>query len=252
MIEINTILFLAIVSLGAVVQTITGFAMGLIIMTGVAVFAIADIAFAAAVVSFISLVNTLVALRNGYRVIDWRYVQWILAGGIPAMAIGLVLLGWLSEHFYEMLKLLLGIVIILGGSLLMISPAPYAERSSRLASLGFGTFGGLLAGLYSASGAPLAYYMYRQPLDINIIRFSLLAVFAATTAVRSVMIGVSGQLTVEIISVSLAAIPLVILVTLGTSKLVHLVPDHTVRLIVFVVLVLAGGFLIADSLGFTV
>jgi len=39
--EINTILFLAAVALGAIVQTITGFAMGLITMAGVAVFGIA-------------------------------------------------------------------------------------------------------------------------------------------------------------------------------------------------------------------
>ena len=61
--EINTILFLVIVVLGALVQTLTGFAMGLIIMVGVALFNIADIAFTAAVVSFISLTNAGIALR---------------------------------------------------------------------------------------------------------------------------------------------------------------------------------------------
>ncbi|MBT6584783.1 MAG: sulfite exporter TauE/SafE family protein, partial [Gammaproteobacteria bacterium] len=49
--EINTILFLVIVVLGALVQTLTGFAMGLVIVVGVALFDITDIAFAAAVVS---------------------------------------------------------------------------------------------------------------------------------------------------------------------------------------------------------
>ena len=52
-IEITTFLFLAVVVLGALVQTITGFAMGLVTMAGIAVLGIADIAFSAAVVSFI-------------------------------------------------------------------------------------------------------------------------------------------------------------------------------------------------------
>jgi uncharacterized membrane protein YfcA len=225
--------------------------MGLIIMTGVALFAITDIAFAAAVVSFISLVNTLVALRKGYRFIDTGYVRWILAGSVPAMALGLLLLAWLSEYYYDLLKLMLGFVIILGGCLLMISPAPREMRSSRLTSFSFGAAGGVLAGLYSASGAPLAYFMYRQPLDINAVRFSLLAVFAATTGIRSIMVAGSGQMTSDIVMTSLLAVPLVIVVTLLTSRVAHLVPDHTVRVMVFMILLLAGLFLITGSLDLT-
>ena len=85
--------------LGALVQTLTGFAMGLIIMAGVALFSITDIAFAAAVVSFISLANAGVALRHGHRYVDWPFVGRILLGLIPAMALGIVLLTYLSEHF---------------------------------------------------------------------------------------------------------------------------------------------------------
>ncbi|SVE53193.1 uncharacterized protein METZ01_LOCUS506047 [marine metagenome] len=52
-IEINTILFLAVVALGAVVKSVTGFAMGLVTMAGITVLGVADIAFSAAVASFI-------------------------------------------------------------------------------------------------------------------------------------------------------------------------------------------------------
>jgi uncharacterized membrane protein YfcA len=124
--EINTILFLVIVVLGALVQTLTGFAMGLIIMAGVALFNIADIAFAAAVVSFISLANAGVALRHGHQYVDLRFVKRTLLGLTPAMAFGIILLTYLSEHYYALLKLLLGFVIILAGTSLMIPPHPLA------------------------------------------------------------------------------------------------------------------------------
>jgi hypothetical protein len=139
--EINTILFLVVVVLGALVQTVTGFAMGLIIMAGVALFNITDIAFAAAVVSFISLTNAGVALRYGHRHVDWLFVRRILLGMIPAMALGIALLTYLSEHYYALLKLLLGFVIILAGTSLMLAPAPFGSRSS---SLMFTVFGGPL------------------------------------------------------------------------------------------------------------
>jgi len=246
--EINTILFLVIVVLGALVQTLTGFAMGLIIMAGVALFNNTDIAFAAAVVSFISLANAGVALRHGHRYVDWLFVRRLLLGMIPAMALGIILLTYLTEHYYALLKRLLGFVIILAGTSLMISPAPFRARSSGGMFTLYGALGGLLAGLYSAGGGPLAYFAYRQPLSINTIRFSLLAVFGVSTGIRASMIGISGQLNMAILQVSAVAIPLVIVVTLVASRYVQRVPDHLVRRSVFVILIVAGIFLIAASL----
>ena len=140
--EINTVLFLVIVVLGALVQTLTGFAMGLIIIVGVALFDITDIAFAAAVVSFISMTNAGVALRQGHRYVDWLFVRRILLGMIPAMALGIILLTYLSEHYYTLLKTLLGFFIILAGTSLMIAPAPFSAQSSGLMFTLFGTLGG--------------------------------------------------------------------------------------------------------------
>ncbi|MBT4615226.1 MAG: TSUP family transporter, partial [Gammaproteobacteria bacterium] len=144
-------------------------------------------------------------------------------------------------------KTLLGLVIILAGTSLMIAPAPLSVQSRGLVFTLFGTFGGLLAGLYSAGGAPLAYFAYRQPLSINTVRFSLLAVFGVSTMIRAAMIGVSGQLNMAILQMSAVAIPLVIVVTLVASRYVQLVPDHLVRRLVFVILIVAGIFLIAAS-----
>ena len=247
-VEINTILFLIVVVVGAVVQTVTGFALGLIIMAGVALFNLADIAFAAAVVSFISLANATVALRRGYRHVDVRMAVLLLGGLVPAMVVGIVLLEYLSDNYYTALKLLLGIVIVLAGVSMMISPSPYDRRSGDTSFLGCGALGGLLAGLYSAGGPPIAYFIYRQPLAINVIRFSLLAVIAVSTLARAVAIGVAGQLNLDILKMSAISIPLVIVVTLGVARVVHLVPELFVRRLVFLVLLLAGGFLVALSL----
>ncbi|MBO7006696.1 MAG: sulfite exporter TauE/SafE family protein [Pseudomonadales bacterium] len=246
--EINTIWFLAVVVAGVLVQTLTGFAMGLIIMVGVALFAIADIAFTAAVVSFISLVNALVAMRKGRHHIDWSLAGWMLAGSLPAMALGLYLLTYLSEHYYEMLRLLLGLVVILAGASLMISPQPFETRSGNGSFLGFGALGGILAGMYSVGGPPVAYFAYRQPMTINTVRFSLLAIIAGSTVVRALMVLVSGQMTAEIVTVSAVSIPVVVGVTLVASRYMQLVPDRVVRVAVFVVLIAAGASLIIDSL----
>ncbi|MDA0977743.1 MAG: sulfite exporter TauE/SafE family protein [Proteobacteria bacterium] len=246
--ETNTILFLAIVALGAAVQTVTGFAMGLVIMTGVALFGIADISFAAAVVSLVSMVNAAVALRRGYRHIDWHYVRAMISGLIPLMFVGLWLLDYLSTNNYGVLRLLLGMVIVTAGTLLMISPAPFAARSSVAATVACGTLGGVLTGLYSAGGAPLAYFMYRQPIGIDTIRFTLLTVFGLTTATRSFMIGVTGQLSWDILIVAAVSVPVVVSMTVGFTRLTPMIPDRIVRVLVFIVLLLSGMVLIAESI----
>lgn len=242
--EINILLFLTLVAIGAVVQTITGFAMGLIIIAGVTALDVADISFSAAVISFISLANTVVALRQSHRHVDLYYLKWITAGMVPFLIVGFLLLEFLSNQYYSSLKTFLGIVIISGGIMLMITPSPFNEVSSR-SSIGFtGVLGGIIAGLYSAGGAPLAYFMYRQPLELIIIRSTLLGVFAVSTICRSMIAGVAGHIDKSVLSTTAIAIPVVVIVTMLTGRVLHLIPDKLVRRVVFILLIGVGSFLI--------
>jgi len=238
--------FLFLVAIGAAVQSITGFAMGLIIMGGVTALGLADIAFSAAVVSLISMVNTSVALRHTYKFIDPGYWRRLVSGLLPMTVAGVALLHFLSQGFYGWLKVLLGIVIIAAGTLLMLKPAPWETASSRTAVIATGCAGGLIGGLYGAGGAPLAYFMYRQPLQINAVRATLLATFLTSTAGRTLVIGVSGQFVQEMFVIAVSSIPVVVIVTLISTRLAHLVPDRVVRRFVFLLLILLGGFLIVS------
>ncbi len=242
--EIDLLLFLSLVALGAIVQTVTGFAMGLIIIAGVTALGVAEIGFSAAVISFISLANIAVALRRSYRSIDLDYLKWISAGLIPMLVLGFVALDFLSDHYYNYLRTILGVVIIGAGGMLMVTPQPYGTKSSR-AAIGFcGVLGGIIAGLYSAGGAPLAYFMYRQPIELNIIRATLLSVFAVSTLWRTIIAGAAGHLTGDVLMTAAIAIPVVILVTMVADRYVHLVPDRLVRRLVFLLLIGVGSFLI--------
>ena len=89
--------------------------------------------------------------------------------------------------------------------------------------------------------------MYRQPMSVSVIRFTLLMVFALSTGSRALFVGVAGHIDETVIMTTLVSIPVVIVVTLIVSKLLHLVPDQLVRKIVFVVLMLLGAVLVGDS-----
>jgi len=246
MIEFFT--FLLCVAVGAFIQTITGFAMGLIIIGGVTLFGLADISFAAAVISLISLVNTGVALRSTYKFVNYRYLKEISFSLVPMMIIGVLVLNYLSGAAYGLLKAILGVVIITAGILLMLKPSTNSLPATRFKTMLTGSLGGVIAGMFSAGGAPLAYFMYREPLTLVVVRATLLSFFAVSTLGRTIIVAIDGQLSEDVLVSAAVSIPVVVLVTMGTVKISHLIPDSIVRKIVFILLILMGLLLIADSL----
>ena len=218
--------------------------MGLIIMGGVAAFRVADIAFAAAVVSIVSMINTAMALRRTYKFVDTTYWGAIIAGLLPMTVVGVFVLHYMSGDFYRMLQVMLGVVIISAGVLLMLKPAPFERRTPTPFVVAMGGLGGLIGGVYSAGGAPLAWLMYRQPADVNRIRATLLATFLVSTSSRTATIALTGQMSRQILLMALLSVPVVMLTTLTSTRYAHLVPDKLVRNAVFGLLVLLGASLV--------
>lgn len=237
---IDTSLFLMLVMLGAYVQTITGFAMGLLIMGGVTILNLAPIAFSAAVVSVLSLLNATLALRYSLKHINWKLVGYICAGLLPGLIIGYLVLGLLSDSAYIWLRRILGGVIIVAGVLLTLKPAPWKQQSGAIPASFTGIAGGIIGGMFSTGGAPIAFFMYRQPVEFNVVRATLLSVFVVTTFTRTVVVAVNGELTQDILAVSAIGIPLVLVTTVLARKLSPASADPTVRKSVFVLLILIG------------
>ncbi len=240
--------FIALVALGAATQTITGFAMGLVIVAGVALVSNETVAFAAAVVGILSMVNSLVALRDAGRKIDRRLLGVTCITLLPMLIVGVWLLEYLSGVAYWAVKQLLGLLIIVAGGLLLLRPAPWSAPSGAPALLTSGIFGGLAAGLYSSGGSVLAFVMYRQPAAVEVIRSTLLSFFLVTTALRTAIIAIDGQLTTSVLLTSALSLPVVVLVTWLATRVRDRVPDLVVRRVTAIVLALAGAFLLAEPL----
>jgi len=218
--------------------------MALIIMGGVTAFGIAEIAMAAAVVSIVSLVNTTVALRRCFRSIEKDYVKWMSLGMLPMTLVGILILDYLSVTASDFLRLLLGFVIISAGGSLMLKPTFYERRSSKLVMVVTGMAGGLMGGMYGAGGAPYAFLMYRQRLDLIAVRATLLALFAVSTLGRTLMVAIDGHINREVLALTALSVPLVIIVTLVASRFSHRISDNLVRKSAFGLLILLGGYLI--------
>lgn len=211
--EQSMLIFFLAIAIGAYTQTVTGFAMGLIIMGITASLQLAPIAFIAAVISITGFVNVTLAVYKDHHHIHWQLLRTILIGFIPTMMIGILLLYYLDKTATQLLQLILGIAIMLGGILLILKPQPNKILSSSRFTLLAGASSGVMGGLFSTSAPPLIYYLYKQPLTIKTIRSTLLMTFMVGSISRLGFIGTQGLISLEILLFSLYSLPVVFLFT---------------------------------------
>ncbi len=239
--------FVAIIAFATYVQTVTGFALGIIVMGAVTVFDLVPIAFTSVVVSLVTFINGLAALKGNMAALDMRRVGLTCLGLFPALALGLWLLAFLSAELSHVLQLLLGGTIIVGGLMIMLKPDPLEQPSGGAAFAAAGAASGLLAGLFSMAGPPLVYLFYRQPFELNTIRLCLVSIFLLCAVCRTSMVGLQGGLTLEMFVFSFCCIPVVTLFTWLGRKYPPPLSSNNMRRVVFSMLILIGSSLVITA-----
>jgi len=238
--EQSILIFLIAIAIGAYTQTVTGFAMGLIIMGITASLQLMPISFIAAVISLTGLVNVILAVYKDHHHINWQLIRIIIIGFMPAMIAGILLLYYLDKTATQLLQLILGIAIILGGILLILKPHPNPQQSSSYLTLLAGAFSGVMGGLFSTSAPPLIYYLYKQPLTLQVIRSTLLMTFMIASITRIGIIGSQGLISIEILLFTLYSLPVVFLFTFLGKKYPPPLSDLNMRRTAFGLLIILG------------
>jgi uncharacterized membrane protein YfcA len=82
------------------------------------------------IVSVLTLVNATQMLLKGWRDVTWREFGFVMTASIPMLFAGYWLLEWLAGARADLLRLILGLVIIISSLQLARKPEPLA--SSRL------------------------------------------------------------------------------------------------------------------------
>lgn len=237
--------FMAIIAVATYVQSVAGFALGMIVMGTVTTFNLVPIAFTSVVISFVTLINSIFILKGCMQQLNRRLVLLTVAGMLPGLMIGLTLLEYLSSEYSQILQNILGIAII-GAGISMILKSPHKDRkqSHEGMFLGAGTASGILTGLFSMGGPPLVYIFYRQPFTLNLIRLYLLSIFFVSSISRITMVGIQGGLTSDMLLFSVICIPVV----LGMSWVAKHYPPpislNTMRKFAFCLLMIIGSSLL--------
>lgn len=231
---------LAIAFVAAYTQTLTGFALGLIMMGGIGLTGLIPLTDAAVLVSVLVVVNAAQVLLKGWRDIAFRQFFPALGSSILFLGGGYWLLNLMASTSLEGLKILLGTVIIISSIQLSLKPAPMLKVSSPLSFAGFGAIAGVMGGMFSTSGPPLIYHFYRQPLKPATVRETLVAIFAANAILRLGIVAGSGQMPHASFWWSLTAVPVVMVATWLARKFPPPLSPAAMRKLAFVLLFLSG------------
>ncbi len=178
---------------------------------------------------------------------SWYLLGPTLAASLAGVVAGGLLLQWLSSEWVAALGVLLGCTITGCAVLLALQAAPRSQPSSVGSYVAVGAVSGVLGGLFSTAGPPLAYHLYRQPLPLPTIRDTMVIVFATNALVRLGLMVPTGHVSPQAWLLSLEAIPVVLLQTAWMKR--HppqLKPDH-VRRVVCGLLALVGAGLVMPA-----
>jgi uncharacterized protein len=242
------ILFVLLSFVAAYVQTLTGFAFGLLLMGAIALTGLVPLPEAAVIVSLLTLANALMVLGKGWRDVTAGPFALSLSGAIPLILIGYVLLNLLASSSLAALRLILGLVIIISSLQLIFRPGTREVLSPKPSFVFFGALGGIMGGLFSTAGPPLVYHFYRQPLPHSTIRETLVAVFAINAMFRLVLVTASGEWPPHAMTWALAGLPGVLIATYAARRWPPRLSPAALRRLAFVLLLMSGLSLVLPVL----
>ena len=240
--------FIACVAVASYAQNLTGFAFSLILLGLLAVLRIVPIADASNAATLLTLFNAWSYVRLHKPKPPWRLMRPALVASEVGVLAGVLLLGWLSHGTgLEWLRAILGVSILACAVLLVVQTQAQPAVSPPGSFAVAGGLSGVLGGLFSASGPPLVFHMYRQPMDPLLIRASLLVIFASNSAVRLVLVGASGQFSTLSLVLAACAAPVVYAVGRFNYRYPVKMSPRDLRRLVAALLTVAGGSLLFSA-----
>lgn len=159
------------------------------------------VAFCASTIAFFILI------RN-WRRADWKATVHLILATLLGIPLGLIIVTRLSE---DVLKTVLGIVIVAYGVFRLLRPQAIKMGASLTPAYIFGVFAGMLGGAYNTNGPPVVIYGTMRRWPPEHFRATLQGYFFPTGLFILAGHGLSGLWTPEVLKLYVSAVPFVLL-----------------------------------------
>ena len=234
---ITSVIMVLVVGLGFFVQTITGFAGGLIAFP--IFLLVTDLHEATAILSIFFFAYSVILLYKNWEFVNRKIIARVALGTIIGLVIGVAVLK-LADLL--ILKKLLGLFTIL----FVIHSYFQNKKSHKINKLGwlFGFLGGFFSGLFSAGSPPYVAYIYNKLNKPETIRATIIAALAIINFLRIPLIIYTDILTYDIFIKSLFLFPVFFLSLYLGNKFFNRISQDTFKNMVRVLLIITGLMLI--------
>ncbi|TYL48953.1 TSUP family transporter [Marinomonas sp. IMCC 4694] len=240
-IDSASVLLLLFFALGSYIQATTGFAFGLIVVSGVSALGLAPIEVTAFAVSVLSLVNAGVGLQGGqWREVNLRAFFGFIIPCLPMIMIGVWLLHYLGDNAMSLLQLMLGVSMVVSSVVMMLQAHKTRSPSTTSAFAVSGVMGGLMGGMFATFGPPITFLMYRQPDSQAKIRATLLSIFFCTGLIRVGFISATQSLNITTLLLCALGFPVVALSAYLAKRYPLPISNQVMRRVAFSLLLLSG------------
>ena len=242
------LLFLLFAALAAYAQSVTGFALALVLLGLVGVVDLVPLPDAVNAATVLVAVNAAVFLGRR-RPLKLEPSVWpAAAASALGVVAGTALLTWLAGAAHDVLRLLLGLSIVLCAFLLWRAAKPLKAVSSRSTFVLAGATAGLMGGMFSAPGPPLVYLLYRQPLSHARVQESLVLLFGTGALLRLALVVSAGQFSAQAVLLAAEAVPAVVLVTSFAARRPPPLPPGLLKAAVCLLLIATGTGMMGAAL----
>ncbi|TAM85737.1 MAG: hypothetical protein EPN41_11565 [Candidimonas sp.] len=242
------VIFMILVAVAVYAQSVTGFAVALILLGLVGLIDLVPLPDAANVVTIIMIANALMFFYSRKTIHVERAILSAVATTMVGIFGGMAILTFLATHEYQVLRLLLGFSIVACALLLWRASSPYKVASSPRYFAGIGLLSGLLGGMFAAPGPPLVYAVYRQPWPIARIQESLIFCFGVGAVLRLLIVLAQGDFSHLAVMLTIDAVPVTLIVTAVSASRPLPVSGAVMKNIVSILLIGSGFGMLFSSL----
>jgi len=221
-------------------QSLTGFAFGLIVMSGVGLFKVMSLSEAAIITGILTILNCVLVLYREMPFIHYRLLVLVMLASLPGLALGYGLLHWLESSRIMVLQLILGFIIVIAALQMLWHSNAQQKPATGWSFMLSGLTSGIMAGMFSTAGPPVIWQMYRQPLAQVSIRATLLAIFLCNGIARLGLVFTSTGIAAPTLLATAGAIPMVIFGTFMARRYPPGLSTMSIRRLVTVLLLFSG------------
>ena len=236
------ILVLVILFLSALLRSTVGFGDALVAMPLLSL--VVDMQFATPLVGLMAITISTVILVRHWRAVQVRSVLKMIGASVVGIPVGILVSKGLHE---DVMKGFLGVIIISFSLFKIYNPKLFLLKHDKLV-YGFGLAAGVLGGAYNVNGVVAAIYGTLRQWDPEKFRATMQGYLGPTGMMIALGHGIGGLWTREVVWSYLYAAPVILLGIFVGGILNRRIPKGKFDKLIYSVLVILGGALLATWL----